>query len=248
MKTAFAVLASIVLSCMLAAQTRGDTILSVTGVIDSSIPVGGSQSNGAESQFFGVSFAIGGSFNDVAITIPDMAFVDWAGTAWLTNAIGPAATPANVIATATADPFHGSLLFQSTTTTFLSGLNLSPGTYFFFLSSPFCAGNDFSIGCGMGLWPVVSSPTIQVTASGAEIVGEELVGGFLLPCSNPANCPAANFQFPPASPWIALPNSTPLAIVITGSPVPEPSSLLLFVAGLLALWVAGPRKRRLAHS
>lgn len=244
-----AFVATLTVCCLMAIPASADsiTILSVTGGPSSGIPVGGSQSSPAESQYLGISFVLGSSFDDVAITVPGLVFINWAGTAWLTNAIGPAATPSNVIATATVDPFPGTQ--GVSTTTFLSGLNLSPGTYFFFLSSPFCDGSDFSSGCGFGFWQSPSNPTIQ-TAAGAGLFGEEIVGGFQFPCQNPANCPAANFVFPPASPWTfnTFSNSTPLAIEITGSPVPEPSSLMLLSTGLLAMWGIGLRKRRRAHS
>jgi hypothetical protein len=249
MKTIVPVLASIVLCCLFSVQADADsiTMLSVTGGTSrTAIPVGGSQLNAAESQFLGLSFELGSSFSDVAITIPNMSFEFWAGTAWLTDAIGPAATPANVIATTTINPFPGSQGIA--TTTFLSALNLSAGTYFFVLSSPFCGVADInSPGCGLGLWSgSYANPTIDTTP-GVSLFGDEIVGGF---ACQPASCPA-NFAFPPASQWTFQPSSNVneigfLDVEITGSAVPEPSTLMLLGTGVLALLARGKRRPTLS--
>jgi hypothetical protein len=242
MKKISFLLASIAFCCFAVAPVNADTItiLSVTGgtVLDGA-PVSGSQSNLAESQFLGISFALGSAFRDVSISISDLVFINWAAIGWLTDAIGPGTTSANVIATATDNPFPGN--YGIATSTFMSNLSLSPGTYFFFLSSPFCAGTDFSPGCGYGVWHTLAGATIDA-APGAALFGHEIVGGFLLDECVLPNCSARfpDFVFPPASPWTfssdpGFGGGAALAIDIAGERVPEPSSLMLLGTGLLAL-------------
>ena len=241
-----------VVVCFSASLTHADSvaILSVTPIpgMSGALPVGGINSGPAESQFVGISFGLDHTFNDVAITIPNMGFShDWGGTAWLTDAIGPDATLSNVIASeyfGPVPPSGSSAVFEDYT--FLSDLNLSVGTYFFFLSSPVCIGS----GCGeaYGLWPSAGgAPSAVHTAPGTSFLGSEIVGGFMLPCSNPANCPAADSAFPPASPWSFEGGERGLgpAITITAArDVPEPETVVLVFTELLLVGLARPQYRR----
>lgn len=226
--------ASIVLCCYFApapARADSETILSVS-------ESGGSSVGGMPfalpdyPNFIGFSFTLDRAFRDLSVTAEDMHLVSVPGsTAWLTNSIGPNATAANVIATTSfsyenpQNPFVGPITFFAH-----DDVDLAGGTYYFFISS--IPPQTFSYGYWGGsgdLGPVIAAPG---------------VGGFeTLFTAGPS---IVDYQFPPASNWSAL-GLTLGPIVpfeIHASPVPEPSSLVLFCTGVLALCGLRLRKTR----
>lgn len=237
MKT-FVLLASLVLYCVLAPLARADsiTVLSVSGPSDQSAVF--SDGTGTEAEYLGVAFVLGQVFKDVAIAAPGIATNSSTATAWLVNGIGPGATSSNVIATTQ----FNSGFNQSLSTPLLSGLDLFPGSYFFLVSVP----PQRPLGGALGVWPFINDPTVfSLPTSG-------LLSGFM-DSTEISSCPYApstclgtiNFAFPPASVWEIFPSyaSGGLSLNITGTPVPEPSSLALMLCGLLAVMTLSKKRK-----
>lgn len=215
--------------CFASVPVHADTILSVTGNSSAGIPFSGGL--GLGPQYLGVAFSLSQTFNNVSIAAPGIASNSSTPTAWLVNAIGPTATPANVIASA---PFFSGPLFNPITTPLLSSLNLGPGVYYFIVSTP--------AGSAIGVWPDFSSPTIFSSPNASLL--SNISAADISGCGTGGPClGTVNFAFPAASTWSTLPaqSNQGLAIAITGTPVPEPASGILLGAGLLAL-VASRRK------
>jgi hypothetical protein len=225
----------------LLARADSETILSVSQA-GPSTPVGGCNYCPSESQYVGIAFELDHPFQDVAITIPRVGFNTlFSGTAWLTDAIGPLTTPNNVLASKPFSLVSSSDRFVNEDYTFLSELDLSPGTYYFFLSSPVCVSDCAD---GTGFWPGADATSTVFTAPGISSLGTEYSGGFILPgCGNPANCPPANSNFPPASSWRFGPEGQAIDITASGHEVPEPETILLVLTGLLLTVVSRLQRR-----
>jgi hypothetical protein len=137
-----------------------------------------------------------------------------AGFAYLTNQIGPGTTAANEIASA---PFT----FPATAieTLLLTGLTLGPGTYYLTLT----ATNGGSAG-----WWGTNAQTVT-TAPGATLSSDY---DTFTPATYP---PATNFN---------TTATTNLLFKVTGTPVPEPSTLAALLTGI-GLIAVGRFKRSL---
>jgi hypothetical protein len=207
-------------------------VLSVTGTTPG--PVLAEISSGLvdDPEFSGISFELGQSLNNVSISSPSfMAAGEFTGTAWLTNAIGPSATAANVVASAPVDVCTTGGCgvpggFESVQ--FLSGLNLAPGTYYFLISTPLAltgSGADFA------RFNSYSDATVS-TAQGVTANGE-----FSASCglSNGGVCGDMNQSFAPASNFTSVSANTS-SFLITAS-APEPSSIALVLVPLLLLFL-----------
>lgn len=155
--------------------------------------------------WLGFSFTLSQGYTNVAIT-PSFKLIGEQATitTWLTNGLGPSATAANVIGSGTQT------LTQSGPDMFLSGLSLGPGSYDVL----------FSQSNGGVFWSLLSPDTVQL-APGVSL-GDQLV------CVR--GCVDRNF--PPGSSWVDTGAAPSSPVMITGMPVPEPSTLALLLAGL----------------
>lgn len=151
-------------------------------------------------------------------------------TAWLTNAVGPGATTANVIASATVTVPTGIGVGQDLSlapmTAFFSGLSLVPDTYYLVLW-PETAGTNV-------YWYGDVSGVTRTTAPGFTI---ERYGFYF------SDTPVS---FPPSSDsWsdTAVADSYFFSVDGKVAPVPEPATMLLLASGLVGL--AGMRRKLL---
>ena len=222
----------------LLAQADSETILSVSRA-GLSTPIGGNAETPAEVQFVGIEFELDRPFDDVSITIANMGFIgSFSGTASLTNAVGPSAAPSSVMA---SQPFAVNIFPPTEDYTFLSDLNLLPGTYYFFLTTPIC-----SSGCdGFAFWPGADATSTVSTAPGASFVGNAVMT--LPSCSgvhsDPVACAAFNSISPQELPWDFVAGPPQYAIDITRY-VPEPETILLFFTGLVLVALGRLAQRR----
>jgi len=158
------------------------------------------------------------SFTNVSFTVVPGALYFSAGTTvncYLTDAVGPAATASNVI-------WSGSATFSSggwdNGTTFFSGLNLGPGTYYLILV-----------------------PSAEITWASAWGSGGEVIAttnnvafdGTLTPAYD-----AADGSFPPASSWVGSDTGGDLAFTLTGDlspsvPGPVATNIIVTPASLI---------------
>jgi hypothetical protein len=189
------------------ADLKADSIvISQTGPGTNSWTTGLQESN-AVSWISTVHYA------NVSISVPLIGTAT--GTAYLTNAIGPGTTMANVLATTSFTENSSTLQWY----TIFNHLNLSPGTYFLVLGS--------QSACCSG-WGSTPQPSIT-TAAGINYNGSYF-----------ASTPHNNTSFYPASVFSSFEanNSLPLQFSVTGiaaSSIPEPSTLLLLGGGLCVL-------------
>jgi hypothetical protein len=143
--------------------------------------------------------------------------------------VGPGATSANVIASATFTAPVISDIFDLTgapLTTLFSGLSLDPGTYYLVLQGP-----EFSTRYDPYAWLGDTIGVVRTTASGFSV--------------GPYGWTVTAPSFPPSSSFTdsgALGGPYSLFYKVEGTQVPVPASLLLFGSGLLGL--AGWRRFR----
>jgi hypothetical protein len=216
-------LALLLATALFTPSAKADSVplLTVAGTGGGATPFGNSDD---DPQYVGMSFILGRSFKNVAIRVDD-AFIVGPGQAiaYLTNGIDPSATSANVIAIA---PFSGPLL-PSESDTFFGNLNLTPGTYFFMLTMQ---------GMQQAGWLAPNSFTVT-TAPGVSFFGDMITTGSFPdgcpggPYSPPTGCGPVDLVFP--SQWSFGDSGFPLQI--TGTPVPEPATLLLLIPRLTGL-------------
>jgi hypothetical protein len=143
-------------------------------------------------------------------------------TLWLTNAIGPGTTTANVL-------FQTPLTFPNTgggvtgsTVSIATNLFLSPGSYFLVENSA-----QMSVAQGW-LNTFTTIPTLFGSVGSA---GDSCC----------ASGSSTNTSFPPGSTF-SSPVLLPLAFQISGAPVPEPGTLVMFGSGFLGLVAVLRRK------
>lgn len=242
MKKALPLLASLALCSLAPALACADSILSVSEIGPPVSPGNFPIVLPDYPNFVGFSFTLDRAFNDLSVTAENMRLVSVpSSTAWLTNSIGPGTTAANVIASSTfsynfpldvtADPFLGSLTFFAN-----SDLDLSAGTYYFFISSVPDPGYALW-GGGGPLGPVTLAPGVSNFAS------FWVATQFGCPPVPPSTV-CSNYAFPPASAWFA-PSSDPMVpFEVDASPVAEPPGIALLMGGLLTLIALRSRKRK----
>jgi hypothetical protein len=185
---------------------KSDPLLDVTGSFDGMATLFRSGNDGL---WLGQQWSSTKAFTDVSISA-DVDLTGVTGTAWLMNAIGGAATAANVLDT---EPFDSP---GSGTITFFDNLDLQPGAYFFLLT----------VNSGLGGWQILNQRTVTTDPS-------VNYGGFVYAYS--VNNPL-DLNFPPASTWLF--GGDNLEFLVTGSPasaIPEPSTLPLLALTLAVL-------------
>lgn len=195
-------------------------------------------------EFWGFAFTLGQQFDNVTLQIEDFSMEpDFTVDAWLTNAIGPGSSAANVIA---ADSFSGIPIDDLTSEQYaaltearvvtLFDANLGPGTYFVTLSA--FEGPIF-------FW-YETDPTTISSIPNAGFLGEFTAGDTPNGCGlepNPPNC-YLNYDAPWESDFGAIGSGVPGIFEIDGTPVPEPPALSIGLMGVLLIGWAYRRHGR----
>lgn len=188
----------------------------------------------ADPQFLGVSFTLDHPLQNISLSVPQLRIEPdgLIGTAWLTNALGPGTTAANVLATSQI-AFPPDPNPHLASYTFFNGLNLDAGTYDFFISSPDCDAThpchgSTPHGYGVATWVGFFPGEVQ-SVEGVHYDDELHVFRDAPACDggqfDPANDCNINYAFVPASNWNSSPN-VKMSFAITQT-VAEPSSLAL---------------------
>jgi hypothetical protein len=151
------------------------------------------------------------------------ADVPFDGTAYLTTGVGPGISSANEIA---RSAFHVTSQVSSFVELF-HGLTLQPSEYWLTVTGSMPEG---------GLW-VAASPFAFINGSPDSFIG----GGAAI-----ADGPNASSAYPPGSTFVSSIDPTSLQFIVTdsGSPptlIPEPSAVVLVMAGLIAILLAKGR-------
>ncbi|MBL8209959.1 MAG: PEP-CTERM sorting domain-containing protein [Bryobacterales bacterium] len=165
------------------------------------------------------SFTLADTWTNVSISASLITFSSGTGTAYLTNQFGAGTTVANQIGTTGFVFTPVATLTSAVSVSLFSGLTLAPGTYYLtFATAEPCCNQGISV-----------NPAMTFTTAGGVSVG------------SPQNINTGlNALFPPASTG-TLSTSTfgNRFFTVTGdlasSAVPEPSTVLLISAGLLAM-------------
>ncbi len=212
---------------------KADSILVGTSLITSvsgGVSVGSFQYIAADFSF---PLAVDASNVSIVLGVGGFPLVTSPGTGTfllqMTNALGAAATSGNVLAqstfTVTVSPTSVGQVF-----TMPVNQTLQAGTYFLVVSSQ---DPPVAPGSAQFFWPFSSA--LPGT------VGSASNGFFVTPVCTTA-CVGQNITFPPGSTWTFQGQSTPLTFQVTGTPVPEPSTLFLVGMGLGGVWLR--RKKR----
>ena len=220
-------------SLVLSGLTRAETIVRDTSSTDC---CGAGITDGGAAQ---ISWTQTGTFANVAISVP---LYSWTSNevfhifSYLTTSVGPGTLPPP-LAYATVT---GSTLFGVPQERVLfSGLTLGPGTYYLTLF-----GMDPSGAYHGAIWvsSVASGPAASITTAPGVTVGSayQANGGIL------------NSSYAPASSFILAASGTngftSYDFTVTGTPVPEPATRLLALAGmamlLMAIRIARPDTRK----
>jgi hypothetical protein len=130
------------------------------------------------------------------------------GTAYLMTQVGPGTTVAEQIATASFSATGAQ--FNPVLNTLFTGLTLGPGNYYLVLSSE----------TGLG-WEIATFGITPVTAPGVSFISNASTG-------NP------HAVYPPASNF-SSPLGNDLEFTVSGTAVPEPSTMALISGGLVLL-------------
>jgi len=234
---------ALALACISATLcAHADTILSTSSTIETTVvPFSGAAAI-TDQQYLAFSFSLANPYSDVSISFHDLHYTFDNGMFWLTNALGPSATNANVIAT---DTFSGTGDFHDPNEfTPLTGLSLAAGTYFMIFSSPFCdVTTDSHCRTQFGLLGEGQSPLINA------ILGVTYNGGFTatdaLSCHQFGTC-QIDFDFAPASLWQGPQAGAP-RFEIAGTAIQEPESIWLLGAGLAIIGVARTLRKKLSN-
>jgi hypothetical protein len=224
---------------------HADTILSTASTVESTVvPFSGAQSV-TDQQYLAYSFSLGNAYDDVSIRFHDLNYTFDNGIFWLTDALGPATTISNVIATST---FSGTGHFNDPNVfTALSGLTLGAGTYFMIFSSPLCdVGTDSHCLSQIGLLGLGETTVIDaapgVTYNGGYVATDAIA------CHDTGTC-EINFAFAPASLWNGPsdPNINAPRFEIAGTAIAEPESMWLLGAGLAIMGVTRRLRKGLVN-
>ena len=191
-------------------------------------------------QFTAFAFVLGQRFDDVSITLEN-ALIEGNFQAWLTNAIGPAATDENVIASQDlTDTFTGVFGAPVLPETFFD-VDLGPGTYFVTLNGFLC--DDPDVCSGQFDWYGGTTATITSLPDVA-LAGVYLSQDSYVPlCTQEGNC-NLNFSSPYASIWNGPYAGPPGELEIDGEPVPEPATLAVSLVGVLLIFWSYRRRTR----
>lgn len=196
------------LLCAAAAPINATTIVSVTGPADG-------QQTVLLAQIIGSSWSQTANYVDVNIVAQTggdcgLSGRGPCGAMYLTNAIGPSATPSNVIASTSLQTFRSSGL-----NTIFTGLTLPANTYYLLLFNGSTETEPY--------WATSSAPIL------ATDTGVSPTGSFITASGG------SDYLFPPGSAVTSL--NANLEYTVTGTPaaIPEPSSRGLAIAGLLVL-------------
>ncbi|MBN2321013.1 MAG: PEP-CTERM sorting domain-containing protein, partial [Acidobacteria bacterium] len=185
----------------------------------------GAPSIGVYDQTLMMSWTSPQTFTDVTIGAHLFSYdANYSGaTAYLTTQIGSGATPTTLIASKDVTLPD----VPTPETTLFSGLMLGPGTYYLVLSAP----ND-----GFNTRGWVNGDLINiVTAAGVTVIDKAGV-------ANNYGSINADTTYAPASTFGTY--AIPLAFNVTGTPIPEPTSILLLGTGLGALGLVVYRRKR----
>jgi len=171
------------------------------------------------------SFTLADTWTNVSISASLTTFSSGTGTVYLTNQSGAGTTVANQIGTTGFTFTPVATLTSAVSVSLFSGLTLSPGTYYLtFATAEPCCNQGLSVNPAM----------TYTTAGGVSVGAPQTINSGL------------NALFPPASSGTLSP--APFGnrfFTVTGdlasSAVPEPSTVVLISAGLLAII---SRKRR----
>jgi hypothetical protein len=207
-------IAGVAVVLALAPSAFATTIYSVTGP-----PAGTGELGGSFEVVIEVGWTAASAYTNVSISAQVGGLPPDSITAYLTTAIGATATSATEVTT----PFTFSPATDDESDTLFSGLSLPAGTYFLVLYGSFT---------GTQGWVSTTSPTVmtdtRVNANPAHVASE---GN-----GSPDNV------YPPGSTFATIIENN-LIFTVTGSSVPEPSSMVLALSGLAGLLIARYKKR-----
>jgi hypothetical protein len=206
----------LVVALLVGSSAMGATVISVTW--------NNSGTSGGGTGIAAVSWTQTGSWSNVAIgaNLTTSGFISVTGTAYLMNQVGGGTTAANEMTSPAPLSISGNPGLNSMTTIF-SGLSLGPGTYFLVVVPD----------AGSGLaWGLTGSP-LQVLGSGIT--------------QNSDQTAATPNPFPPASAFSNDSNSRIFSVTGTAGAapgVPEPSTVVMLLAGLSGLAVKARSRSR----